>query len=62
MHLCKADADSRANVLKVSLMSLLTGAIMNHMQFKFLSYLPFASESGEAKVPLEPVREPPHPC
>lgn len=56
MHLCKVDTDSRANVLKVSLMSLFTGAIMNHMQFKFLSYLPFASESGDAKVLLDSVR------
>lgn len=47
MHLCKLVAASRAKVLKVSLISLFTGAVMNKMQFKFLSYLPFESESGE---------------
>lgn len=50
------DADSRVNVLKVSLMTVFTGAIMNHVQFKFLSYLPFESESGEVKVWPELIR------
>lgn len=43
-------------MLKVSLISLFTGAVMNQTQFKFLSYLPLESESGEAKVLFKPVR------